>query len=101
MVNVGSAGNQARNDLVTVGTSSIQVFQPTERTVYSVVNSSTGGQIITLNLGFAPAVAGAGISLSPGQAWIDSNGEGYQCFQGVITAISSAAGGKLSIMEKN
>lgn len=101
MVNVGSAGNQARNELLPVGTTSIQAFQPIERTVYTVMNSSTGGQLITLNLGFAPAISGAGIQLSPGQAWIDSNGEGYTCFQGVITAISSAPGGQLSIMEKN
>jgi hypothetical protein len=98
----GSLGDLARNVLVSVGTASVQVSPPpvAERKVYSIINSSSGGQVITVNLGFQAAVANQGVVLQPGQAWVDSSGEGYKCFQGPITAISSAASGQVSIMER-
>jgi len=97
---MGSLTNFARNDSETVGTTSVLIAEAVERTGYTISNTSAGGQTITLNLGFNQAVANKGIPLAPGQAWVDSDGGGYLCHRGVITAISSAAGGTVAIMER-
>lgn len=95
----------ARNDLVTIGTTSTiasfarQVDQMPRR-AYTIRNTSTGGQVITVNLGLSQAVANNGIVLNPNESFSDSSETGYECFQGTITAISDLADGKLSIMER-
>ena len=97
---MGSLTNYSRNDMATIGASSVKIAEAVERQGYTITNTSTGGQTITINLGFNAAEAGKGIPLSPGQAWVDSDGGGYLCHRGVITAVSSAAGGTVAIMER-
>ncbi len=97
----GDLYQSSRNETVAVGTTSVVVFSSQKkRTEFTAYNSSTGGQTITLNFGSKAAVALAGIVLSAGQAFASSNSENFLCFQGVITAISSAAAGQLSVLER-
>jgi len=98
--NLGSIGDNTRNELVSVDATSKIVADVNPRICYSIVNSSLGGQYITINLGFSQAIVNEGIVLSPGQSWVESNAENYLCYQGSITAISSAAGGQISIFER-
>lgn len=64
-----------------------------------IINTSTGGQTITIAID-SPAVANQGIVLSAGGLWSDNADGGYLPTQKQITAISSAAGGLLSIQER-
>lgn len=92
----------ARNALITAITTTSQIASPEltqERKVISIRNSSTGTQEITVSLGVV-AVAGVGQVLLPGDTWIDSNSEGYKCYQGTINVISSAAAAQVSIIER-
>lgn len=64
-------------------------------------NSSLGGQVISISPSdHEPAVAYSGIVLSSGQNLSDFTSEGYEAWQGNITAIASAAGGVLSVHER-
>lgn len=90
----------SRNAQVTVGTSTQNVLKPKPRKVLSLRNSSTGGQVITLQIGEIAAVLNEGVVLSPGQAWTENTSEGYECWDGSVQAISTAAGGVLSIFER-
>lgn len=94
----------ARNDVITVGATSVNVSPdksntPGGRTLISMYNGSAAGQKITISFG-VPSVATKGFVLSPGQSVIDSNSEGYKCYQGTINAIADGAGGSLSILER-
>ena len=91
---------RSRNEQITVGTTSTEIAPARCRSVIFIRNTSTGGQVITVCMGFEQAVANAGIVLEPGEVFCDSNSEGYICWQGVITAISDTSGGKLSIYER-
>jgi len=93
-----------RNDQLTIGTDSFVVTeqkdnQNARRSSIILINTSVGGQIITLTIG-APAVANKGIVLAVGGSWNDSRDGGYWPTQQQIEAISSAAGGLLSIQER-
>lgn len=93
--------NLTRQELVSVGTASVRAADNVPRRVLFIRNSSTGAQIITISLsGAGPAVANVGIPLSPGDSFVDSDTEGYQCYQGVVNAISSIAGGQISVYER-
>lgn len=96
---MGTLGSFTYTDSVTVDGTSKTILTDQKRVLYTVINTSTGGQLITLNLGKV-AVSGAGIVLSPGQSWVDSNSEGYECYQGPIQAIASGAGGTIGIMAR-
>jgi len=93
-------GMISRNEKVTVGTSSVQIAPARKRRVILIRNTSTGTQRITVCMGFKEAVEDEGIVLEPGELFSDSNSEGYECWQGVITAISDSSGGQLSIFER-
>lgn len=93
----------ARNEQVTVGTTSIVVVPPNPyRKVLYLKNTSdpATAQVITLVFGEKVAVAGSGIVLGVTQNTTDSNSEGYTCWKGSVQAIASAAGAKLSIFER-
>lgn len=94
--------NPARNDVVTIAASSTMVSQRKDRKMYYIQNVSTAGQVITVTLsGGQAAVANYGIVLNPGDCISDSDsGFLYMCFDGDILAISSAANGSLSIVER-
>lgn len=92
------------NTQTTVGTDAVEVSQERGnrngiRRSVILINTSTGGQILTIAID-NPAVAGYGIVLNPGGLWTDNADGGYLPTQKQITAISSAAGGLLSIQER-
>lgn len=85
----------------TIGTSSENVSkgQGSRKALY-LFNASTGTQEITILLGGAGvAVAGEGIVLRAGGSFVDSDTANYEVYQGVISAVASAAGAKLVIGE--
>jgi hypothetical protein len=89
-----------RVDTVTVGATSIMISQKKDRKVIYLRNTSAAAQVITIAFdNINPAVAGKGIVLSPGEYVLDSSSEGYKAWNGDISAISSAAGGTLAVME--
>lgn len=90
-----------RNARLTVGTTAVNVsLRNFSRKGISLRNSSTGSQVISLSFSEnETAVANSGIVLSAGSVINDFDGEGYKCWKGTITAISSAAGAVLSIYE--
>jgi len=92
------------NTSITVGTdptvASIEKGNQNGRRVSIIlINTSTGGQVISLALG-SEAAAGQGIVLSPGGSWMDSMDGGYYPTQQQVTAVSSLAGGTLAIQER-
>jgi Zn-dependent alcohol dehydrogenase len=93
-----------RNEQLTIGTdASIVSIEKNNNNVLRnsiiLINTSTGGQVITIAID-SPAVSNQGITLNAGGSWQDSAEGGYLPTQKQITAISSAADGKLSIQER-
>lgn len=93
-----------RNVSLTVGATvtmvSEEVQYPThERKVISLINTSTAGQVITIAIG-DQAGLGSGIVLNVGGYYHESHDAGFTPTQNFITAISTAAGGTLSIQER-
>jgi hypothetical protein len=72
--------------------------QNQKRIALILSNTSIGGQVITISLE-KEAVTGAGIVLYPGGSW-DRSPE-QKPPQAKISAISSAAGGLLSVYEES
>jgi len=102
---LGYVTEPVRNEIVSVGATSVQLceqrLQQNKRKVLLVRNTSiAANQIITVNLGANPAVAGAGIVLNQNESFTDSTSEGYEAFQGSIQAICAVAGGQVTIMER-
>jgi hypothetical protein len=90
----------SRNEIVAVGTTSVSVSREKKRKVLYVRNTSTAGQTITLTFSNnQPAVASAGVVLGTNDFIIDSQSENYRPWWGVVSAISSAASGQLSVYE--
>lgn len=92
------------NRSVSVGTDPVVVSVERDitngrRVSIILINTSTGGQVISLSID-APAVAGSGIVLSPGGVWQDSMDGGYYPTQKRIVAIADLAGGSLSHQER-
>ena len=91
-----------RNDKVAVATTSTVIAEArnndNKRKVIVVRN--IGSNNITCNLGQSQATANVGILLKPSESFVDASGEGYQCFQGVITAIADTASTDIAIMER-
>jgi hypothetical protein len=92
-----------RNATVTVGVTSTKlseaVYNPALRKVLVIVNTSTGGQNITVAFG-TEAVAGQGIFLYPAGSWSETLDNAYIPTQSEINAISSAVGGTVAIQER-
>ena len=98
-----------RNDVVTVSNTSVRLAETrneaTKRKVILVRNTVdptvNPTYIVTVHLGQNVAVAGYGIVLKPGESFYDVSGEGYECYQGVITCINAVAGNAtLAVMER-
>jgi len=91
-----------RNEKITVGTTAVKIADRNlNRLLIYIKNTSSGGQTITVSFSETkPAVAEEGVVLAEGESITDSNGSGYECYKGAIWAISSAAGGQLSIYER-
>ena len=93
-----------RNEKETIGTSAVaisrtQSLNNTFRSSIIIINTSTAGQVVSLAIG-AEAINGAGIPLSPGGVWSDSQDGQYKPTQLQITAISSGADATISIQER-
>lgn len=91
--------DSARNEQVSVEDTSVLICQPFPRQILVITNTSIGGQSITLSFGSKPAIVNNGVVLAQGQTIAFANSEGFQVWNYLISAVSSAAGGKLSIME--
>ena len=94
-----------RNSKQTINTTAVAVSQEKDnnnlkRSSIILSNSSVGGQIITISID-EEAVVGEGIVLGTGSSWSDTRDGNYMPTQKYISAISSAAGGILSIQERN
>lgn len=91
-----------RNEQVTVGTSNTSVSSSItsgQRYSFTAVNTSTGGQVITLSWQTQASV-NQGIVLYPGGSWSESVDSAFIPLNTEIFAVSSAAGGSLSIHER-
>jgi len=94
-----------RNEEVSVGTSSLKLSDARNgvnpRKAIVIRNTSAAAaDVITVNLGYTPATAGAGIVLKQNEAFSDSSETGYESYQGVITIICATATGKVAIYER-
>jgi len=94
---------QIRNSSQTIGTTQEAVtlqVRDKQRELITFVNTSTGGQIITLSLG-QEAAAGAGIVLYPaGGSWSEAIDATFIPSELKWYAVSSAAGAILAIHER-
>ena len=95
-------GENNRNVSQTIGATSAQIapeLMPGERYVISIVNTSVGGQVISISIG-QEAVAGVGIVLNPSGSWQESVDSAFRPTEKGFWAVSSAAGGTLAIHER-
>lgn len=93
----------SRQEVLTIGAiTAVLVSLAKRRTSFYLRNTSTGGQIISLSMSNKDlATAGNGVVLNPNDTYAESNGEGFICWNGKITAISNLAGATLSIIERD
>ena len=89
----------ARNDLIAVGTSSLQLCPARNRSEIVITNTSAAAQTLTLSFG-SQAVANVGIPLKPFSVYYASNTSGFNVYQGEIFIISDGAAGQVSIFER-
>lgn len=91
-----------RNATLAVGTTPVVVSSDlliAQRKVFVATNTSTGGQTITLSWGQEVA-AGSGIVLTPMGSWSESIDNAFFPNPLQIYAVSSGAGGVLSLHER-
>lgn len=69
----------------------------TRRTSLFIVPTSAG-VVVTISKGDLPAVQNAGYVLQQGQAYVEADGDNFNCYQGAVHAVSSA-GGNIAIVE--
>jgi hypothetical protein len=89
----------ARNDLIAVGTSSIQLCPARARSEIVITNTSAAAQTLTLSFG-SQAVNNVGIPLKPFSVYYASNTTGFNVYQGDIYIVSDGAAGQVSIFER-
>lgn len=90
------------NKAVTISTTNVVLSEERgndERTFLSIVNTSTGGQVISVAFG-QEAVALSGVVLYPGGVYSESREAGFRMTQHNVTAISSGAGGTVAVSER-
>lgn len=93
-----------RNVSISVGTDNVVISEDksqnnVKRIFYSIINTSTGGQIISISF-TDEAGAGKGIPLSPGGQISESEDNGFQVTKSRISAVSSIAGGTIAVAER-
>lgn len=98
-------GDEIRNEQVSVGTSAVNlVFRasPSPRSVFTIRNISAAANRVYLMLSDTQAASTitGGIILDQGDAYSESNSEGFKAWQGNISAVASAAGATLAVMER-
>lgn len=97
---ITSRNDQETVNITTTLISQSKISSEQKRKLIMLRNTSTGGQVITVNFGFTPAIQNKGIVLNPNEVMCDSSSEGYDCWQGTINAISDIADGKLTVFER-
>jgi len=92
-----------RNASLTVGTDPSVISEEqfnAQRSVLFIVNTSTGGQSITIAPGDVAVAGSGGIVIGPGGFYQDTIDSGYKPTNSRVTAVSSAAAGTISIHER-
>jgi len=92
-----------RQSSVSVGTTGVQIapqLMSGQRTALTLINTSTGGQAITLQWGTQGSATGSGIVLYPAGSWSESYDGFFIPSNLDVWAISSAAGGTLAVQER-
>jgi len=102
---LGYITEPVRNEILAVGVTAVQVSEQRlsvqKRKVFFVRNTSDDpSKIITVTYGGLTNVANQGFVLRQNESFTDSTSEGYECFQGVVTAICAAADGQLTVVER-
>ena len=95
--------NIRNTNLVVNSTAAAQVSPPLilgQRQAITLVNTSAGGQVITLQWGAQPATTGAGIVLYPSGSWSESLDSAFIPSNADIWAIASADAATLAIQER-
>jgi len=88
-----------RNDIITVASTASVILAPNRPGRTAIYISNATGQILTITKGDQAAVANQGIVLQPTTVWFETDGEGFRCWRGTITAITSAGTGSVGIAE--
>lgn len=91
-----------RNAVQTIGTTSTQVLprlMSGQRTALTIINTSSSGQIVSLNWGGA-AEAGRGIVLYAGGSWSESKDAVFKPSIEEVWAIASASSATIAIHER-
>ena len=94
--------NPPRQVSFTVGTTNVKIAEECfqERTKFNIVNTSTGGQVVSLDIG-QEAVNGVGIVLYPGGSYGESkNDKSDEIAQNQLNAIADASGATIGVMER-
>jgi len=96
-----SAEDLPNNSKQTIDTTNVKVFEECYQDVISrtVINTSTGGQVISLGDG-EEAEALQGIVLYPGGTYNDSADGQYKPSRAQLNAISNLAGGTIAMKER-
>lgn len=87
---------------VTVGTTNAVLSEDcfAERTFFSIVNTSTEGQVISISFG-QQATVGSGIVIYPGGFYSEQkDNPGQQIMQKQVCVISNLAGGTVAFSER-
>jgi len=95
--------DRIRNASIAVGTTGVLVapqLYEGQRTCLVITNTSTTGQVITIQTGEQAQTAGAGIVLYAGGSWSEAIDASFIPSNLEFWAISSAADGVLAIQER-
>jgi hypothetical protein len=93
---------QAANSTANTSSTSLQILgdrggSGLKRTSFVITNTSAAA-IVTIAKGNNPAVQKVGYVLQPTGNIVESNSEGFECYQGSIQAVSDVAG-SIAIVE--
>lgn len=91
-----------RDEVLTIGTGSTKIALPLlqgQRTAFTVINTSTAGQTVSLHWG-GEATAGEGIVIFPGGNWSESEDQVFKPSIKEVWAVADAAAATISIHER-
>lgn len=91
-------GEPTRNESLSISTTPLSISPPHVRKEIIITNTSAT-QNITLSFG-KQVVAGFGIFLIPGSSYYATATEGFRVSSEQLWAVSSAAGGTISVFER-
>lgn len=86
---------------IAVGLSAVTIQAASDRKMFYIRNTSTGGERISIQLSNVTVpVDNTGVILNAGDFVTDSNNFDYKVWTGKITAICNGAGGTISYIER-